>query len=173
VVTTKKPKLTGWRRHALVERVSIFGAKARLGPLGLIQYAQYYLDGARSVQPSQDTLPVVRTFLAARAVELALKAFLAVKGNTLVELAGGLYGHDLKQLIAEADKRDLQAIVKLTDEQHAGIIKASEYYLEKVLEYPSVSEAVRGYRGMPNADILIGTAAVLIERLYEPCVNAE
>jgi len=111
--------------------------------------------------------------LVCHALELALKAFLALKGSSLVELAGGPYGHDLKNLIAEADKRGLQALVKLDDNQNAEIIRASDYYAEKVLEYPSVTEVIRGYPKMANTDVLIGAADALVGALHEPCLQAE
>jgi hypothetical protein len=144
-----------------------------MGPLGLNFFARYFLRAAISTQLPEKGPPFARTFLACRALELALKAFLSLKGSTLVELAGGQYGHDLQNLIEEAEKRDLRACVQLTNEQRTEIIKASEYYSEKVLEYPSLTEALSRYSKMPNPDILIGAAEALVEQLQEPCLNAK
>jgi len=46
--------------------------------------------------------PVDR-FLACRSIELGLKAFLSLKGRALDELAEGVFGHDLDNLLTEAD----------------------------------------------------------------------
>jgi hypothetical protein len=173
---TKEPRKSASRRHAEVEGVTIFGTTVRLAPYGLIVFAEYYLLAARAVQAPEKApdFPLVRTFLACHAVELALKAFLAMKGASLVELLGGPYGHNLKNLIEEAEKRDLQAFIKLDDGQRAEIIKASEYYSEKVLEYPSLIEAVFGQPNkMPNADVLIGVVDTMVSVLHEPCFQAE
>jgi hypothetical protein len=105
-------------------------------------------------------------------LELALKALLALKGRSLLEL-GDQNSHDLKFLIEEAEKNDLGAPVTLEDQQRFQIIRASEYYGEKVFEYPAVSEAVRGYPKMPDTDVLIAAAGALIGPLKEPCLNAK
>jgi hypothetical protein len=122
----KNKPLSGSRRHAAVERLSLFGNVTRLGPYGLISYAKWFSEAAGSTTAPADApnFPLVRTFLAARAVELALKAFLALKGRSLLELADGPYGHDLIGLIREAEKLDLKAHVRLNAVQHAEIIKA-------------------------------------------------
>lgn len=171
VMTKKNKLLRGSRRHAAVERLSLFGNVTRLGPYGLISYAKWFSEAAGSTTAPADApnFPLVRTFLAARAVELALKAFLALKGRSLLELADGPYGHDLIGLIREAEKLDLKAHVRLNAVQHAEIIKASEYYSEKVLEYPSLMEAGSAYSKMPHADILISAAEAFVKALYEPC----
>jgi HEPN domain-containing protein len=171
----RKSKSSKSARHAEVEHVDLFGTTARLGPYGLIQFANQYLSAAKNIEVPEIArgFSVVRTFLACRAVELALKAFLALKGRSLVELMGPPYRHDLKNLVEEAEKRNLQSLVKLDDRQRAEIIRASDYYAEKVLEYPSLKEAISGYPKMPNTDTLIVVVDALIRALQEPCLNAE
>jgi hypothetical protein len=108
-------------------------------------------------------------FLVCRALELGLKAFLSLRGRSLDDLAGGAFGHDLDKLLAEADKQDLGALVQLSDEQRFQIVRASIYYAEKVLEYPSVLEALRGYGSRASMDRLLDAAETLIPPLREPC----
>jgi hypothetical protein len=172
---SKKPKSpTKAQRHAAVDIVTIFGVTERFGPIGLILYAEFFLAGARDTRaPVQaPNFPVVRAYLACHSLELAFKAFLALKGKLLLELAGGPYGHDLKFLIEEADRNDLRELVTLDDQQRSQIVVASEYYGEKVFEYPAVSEALFGYPKMPDTDVLIAAAEALIEPLKEPCRSA-
>jgi hypothetical protein len=170
---TKKPPKSA-RRHAEVENLSMFGTTTRIGPAFLLVYADHFLLAAKSTQApaTAPQFPLVRTFLVCRAVELALKAFLSLRGCSLVALAGGPYGHDLKSLIEVAEKQDFHALVKLDDRQRAEIIRASTYYLEKVLEYPALTEAVRAYPDLPDANVLIDAAEALVSALREPCLAA-
>ncbi len=89
-----------------------------------------------------------------------------------MRLKGGQYGHGLKNLIEEAEKLDLQSLVKLEDRQRAEIIRASTYYFEKVLEYPALMEAVHAYPKFPDASLLITAAETLISGIREPCLAA-
>lgn len=169
---TKKAK--GSRRHAEVEILSFGGITARMGPVGLIVYADHYLSAAKATKAPENAanFPLVRTFLACRAVELALKAFLSLKETSLVQLADGPFGHDLKNLVEQAEKLELNHLVKLSDSQRNEVIRASTYYRDKVLEYPAITEAIRAYPGMPNANVLIEAAELLVLALREPCLAA-
>lgn len=171
----KKSPPTRARKHTEIENLNVFGARARLSPLGLILHADHYLCAAKTAQPSLnggDYHPA-RLFLVCRSLELALKAFLSLKGRSLDELAGGAFGHDLDKLLAEADKQDLGALVKLTEEHRFQIGRASIYYAEKVYEYPSVLEAMKGYPSRASMDPLLDAAETLIPPLREPCLHAE
>jgi len=105
-------------------------------------------------------------------LELALKAFLSVKGRSLAELAGGKFSHDLVNLLAEADKEGLTTLVTLKADQLDQLRKASSYYKGKVFEYPALFEAVRGFPEMPDIDLLFSAVKALVEVLREPCLNA-
>ena len=163
----------GSGRHARVERLSLFGLKIRMGPPSLFVYADHFLQAGKAMQPleSAPQFPLVKAYLVAHAVELALKAFLSLKGISLEELAGGAYGHDLENLIAVAERQGLQEIVVLTDRQRLEIVRTSAYYQEKVLEYPSLIEAVRAYPGMPNVEVLLEAGEALVASLREPCLR--
>lgn len=56
-------------------------------------------------KPSQSS--TVQHYLLARAVELALKAFLSANGITLEELAGRNYRHSLVKLLRAAENRGI------------------------------------------------------------------
>jgi hypothetical protein len=163
------------RKHTQIENIEVFGAKARLGPLGLIMYADHYLYAAKTAQPWPDggEYHPARLFLVCRSLELALKAFLSLRGRSLDELSGGAFGHGLDKLLVEADKQDLGALVELSEDQRWQIVRASIYYAEKVYEYPSVLEAMKAYPSRANMDRLIDAAETLIPPLREPCLHAE
>lgn len=75
--------------------------------------------------------------------------------------------------MAEADKQDLDAVVKLSEDQRFQIGRASTYYAEKVYEYPSVLEAMKGYPSRASIDLLLDATETLIPPLREPCLHAE
>jgi hypothetical protein len=89
-----------------------------------------------------------------------------------VKLADGQFGHDLENLLGQAEKLQLRNLVRLADRQRDEIVRASTYYREKVLEYPSLIEATRAYPGMPDANLLIDAADALISALRKPCLAA-
>jgi hypothetical protein len=168
---TSKPRRSA-RRHAKVENFSIAGVAGRFGPVSLIVYADDFLSAAKAVSKGARFAPA-RTFLACRTLELALKAFLSLKGCSLENLAGGKFGHDLEGLAAEAEKRDLHMLIKMEERQRFEITRASTYYFDKVLEYPALMEAVGGYPGFPDANVLIDAAEALVSVLREPCRNCD
>jgi hypothetical protein len=161
-------------RSTFVERISIAGITAHTGPLGLILYARWYLFAARQVTaPPETRLETVRTYLSCHAVELALKAFLSLKGQSLVDLSGGAYGHNLAAILAEAEAQGLAEMATLTADHKLEISRASEYYAEKLFEYPAVGEALTGFPGWPNNESLIAAADALVGALYDPCLHAQ
>jgi hypothetical protein len=116
----KEKQRTRARKHTQIENSSIAGAKARLAPLGLILYAEHYLHAAKTAQPwpeGGELYHPARLFLVCRSLELALKAFLSLKGRSLDELSGGAFAHDLDNLLIEADKQGLSTLVELSEDQ--------------------------------------------------------
>ena len=158
------------RKHAEVERFELAGLKLHFSPAGLIIYAKHYLDAATTAADAQ--FNPARTFLACRSLELALKALLALRGIPLPRLLTGEYGHNLHQILAEAERKDLNEFVKLNGNQRAAIKRASDYYEEKVFEYPALAEAVHAYPKMPDTQILIEVAELLVTSLHRPCIEA-
>lgn len=158
------------RQHAKVENFSIGGVSGRFGPVGLMVYADHFLSAGKTSAADERFIPA-RLFLTCRAAELALKAFLSLKGCSLLQLAGGPFGHDLDALLVEAEKRDLHTLVKLEPEARAEICRASIYYSEKVFEYPALSEAMYGYPELPNATMLFDAVETLVTSLREPCLT--
>jgi HEPN domain-containing protein len=157
------------KKHAEIEKLEFAGLTWNFSPTALIVYARHFLDAAKTAAD----LPFnpARTFLACRSVELALKALLALRGVSLPKLSTGAFGHNLHQLLAEADKNNIHEFVKLNSGQRTAIKHASDYYREKVLEYPALSEAVHAYPKMPNTPILIEASELLVTSLHQPCVE--
>ena len=166
---TRKKSLA--KQFAEAERLSLFGSKPfPMGPIGLWVYAERYRDGALRLSATENAeYDPVRHYLVCHAIELALKAFLSLRGMTLLELSEGAYGHNLDTILASADSKGMAEFVSLTDEHRAEIRDATLYYAGKVFEYPALSEAVVAYKRAPDISILLSAASALIEALAEPC----
>jgi hypothetical protein len=159
------------KKHVSIEYFRIAGITAHMAPIGLHVYAEDFLETALAAGAKEEFAPA-RVFLVCRAVELALKAFLSLKGVPLMKLAGGQFGHDLANVLAEAEKHGLADLVELTESERDEIERASTYYVEKVLEYPALAEAMVAYPGMPRAGLIASAARKLLEALREPCLSA-
>lgn len=169
---TKSTRVTVAKRHAQIENISIFGATARMGPLGLIMYAQSFLNAARILPAPVVPFDPVRPYLVCHSIELGLKAFLSLQGVAMIELADGSHGHNLVGILQRAEETNIKAIVALTEKHFVAICDASHYYAGKVFEYPAVGEALSGYPSMPPVDNLFEAANLLVESLYQKCLEA-
>jgi hypothetical protein len=161
-------------RPTFVEDISILDASARMAPIGLQLYAADFLSAAKAAPPP-DIPPFApaRTYLVCHALELALKAFLSLKGRSLKRLAGVKFRHDLESLLTKAEQNGLPTLVTLEEHHKFQIRRASSYYADKVFEYPAVFEAMRCYPEYPDTAVLISAAEILIPVLREPCLNAD
>ena len=158
--------------YSKVENVSLFGIRTPFGPVGLIVMAEHYLRAARTIRsqrPVGERWSPVEKFLACRTIELSLKAFLSMEGRPLTELGFGEFGHDLQNLLAEADAVGLSKFVDLSGEDRSAIEFVYRYYLDKVFEYPAVLEALRGYPGDPETEPLLDIGERLVATLMKPC----
>jgi hypothetical protein len=171
----KRPRSKA-KQNAAVENLSIAGVTGRFGPIGLIIYARHYLYAANTVRmPEQEPkthFTPVQTFLVCRALELGLKAYLSLKGTSLLTLAGGPYAHNLESLLLEAENQDLESIINFPLDQREQIVRASSYYAAKVFEYPALPEAVYAYPLWPTTSVLLDAAEALISALEPPCLVA-
>lgn len=154
-----------------IESIRVAGVTARISPIGLHIYAKDFLQAAVSLDVASTPFSPVRGYLLAHAVELGLKAFLSAKGTSLEELAKK-YGHSLKKLLCEAESLGMTANVPFTAKHVDEIRRANEYYDEKVFEYPALPEAVKGYRRMPDLEVLRSAAELLVTRIEALCLDA-
>jgi hypothetical protein len=156
------------KQHQKIESISLGPWTIYTSPSSLWVYARHYLQAAQRA-PKGKFAPA-RIYLACHSMELSLKAFLSLKGFSLEDLAGGAFSHNLEKILAEAESRDLLSIVDLTDAELTEISLASNYYAEKVFEYPATDEAIFAYPKYPKApDLLVDAAEKLVLGLRDPC----
>jgi hypothetical protein len=173
-VTQQPRQPTKGRKHTKIEHIELFGLKAHFVPMGLLMYAESYLQAAKTAQlvPNRGPFQPARHFLVARSIELGLKAFLSLKGVSFDRMAEGALGHNLDRLLQDAKGKGLSTLVTLLPAQEAEIIRASIYYAEKVYEYPALAEAVKAYPHLAELAPLIEASEALIEALRQPCSEA-
>lgn len=151
--------------------------KAYVGPLALHAYAADFLRAAHSVPSQEQRFSPVAYYLYCHSIELALKAFLRIKGVSVIRLSNRRhFGHDLTRLLDGAIALDLLALAHLPDEQQQSIRDANSYYSSKVFEYldntQGLFEALTGYRARPDIQTLRSAAEVLVASLEKPCLEA-
>jgi len=161
------------KKHTKIENLSIFGTVARMAPVGLYIYAEDFLNSYESLSKSKLPFSPSRYYLVLRSIELSLKAFLSCSGYSLEKLSGGPLGHDLVSLLDECEQEGIKVISDLKDKHKKEIRAASEYYIEKVFEYPAIGEAIRAYPKAPDLSILAEAASILVNYIEEPCLNAK
>jgi HEPN domain-containing protein len=145
-------------------------AGAWIGPAGLHLRAKQYLEAAETLPRGPGYNPVPY-FLCCRAIELALKAFLRLKGEKLDRLKRRI-GHHLLRALARARRHSLDQVYSVTPAQVGELAKAHRYYNEKSFEYFDVYGLFHGYKDLPDLDVLRSLARELVTTLEQPCYEA-
>lgn|GEM_PF-1945005 len=89
----------------------------------------------------------------------------------MFDLSENKYGHNLDNLLKQAENLNIDSLISLSQVHKSEIIKASEYYAAKVFEYPAILESLEAYPKLPDLSILIESANILVEKLKEPCLH--
>lgn len=155
------------KKNASIENISIFGIKENISALALFVYAESFLKSANSVTKIK-TFDPSRYYLVCHSIELYLKAFLSLDGNTMISMADE-HGHNLDKLIVKSLENKLEKTANLNKSHTDEIKKASDYYSGKVFEYPAVGEAIKSYPNIPNIDVLFEACEILSKSLKSKC----
>jgi hypothetical protein len=170
-IVAKKPSPA--KQNAEIENLGMGNSTQRAAPLALWWYAKAFHTAGVAAPPCEHRFEPARYYLICHSIELALKAYLAVKGETLLDLSGRKLGHVLNNLLVAAEEKGLRGKVALTDVHCAEIRSASDYYLGKVFEYPAIAEAIPGgYPKLPSLEVLTEAAEILVRTLELPCKEA-
>jgi hypothetical protein len=115
-------------------------------------WAGDFLAAATLYAPTARPGSLVAHFLCCQSIELSLKAFLSLKGQSRPELKRD-FGHNLIELYTEASSRGLGTLVTLGPEDLTTVMKANDWYDTtggKKFQYCDIGELGRGLKGAPN-----------------------
>lgn len=133
--------------------------EGRLLPLSVISQASDFLRAARrEVEEGQTSFCLLEYFLVARALELALKAFLLTRGYAEPDVVR--IRHDLEACLREARDVGLGEVFEPTEAQLSALRRINPYYVSKDLEYLTT-----GRKDFPDVDALLRCASSLIDAI--------
>ncbi len=135
----------------------------RLSPIILADQAREFLTTAEHTFESTKPLKVsiAAYFLSGRSIELALKAFLVLKGHSVSQLKN--ISHNLERCLEEATTAGLHSLFLPSAEQVAAIRMVNPYYNSKDLEYLTT-----GYKSYPDDRLLLTFAEQTLDALKTP-----
>jgi hypothetical protein len=157
------------RKHADIEHLAIGSLKTHAAPGAFVAYGKFYLEAGIAADAGRAGYNPAKHYLLCHSLELGLKGFLCLKGHPMIGLSEGKYGHNLERLLEAADREGLSTYVKLTSDQRGEIKKASDYFREKVFQYPAIVESAHAYPKSPDYDLLISASSMLLDGIRPPC----
>jgi hypothetical protein len=149
------------------QTVEVPSAYARISPLGVHMQARTYQRAGDHVRIDGGQ-PDAVAFLYCRAIELAIKAYLVARGESVDRMTK--FGHDLTILLVETDARGLDRILLLTAPEKDLIRRAGVLYEDNKLGYFDLMHTVTGPR-LPLEE-LAAVAKRLIDALEKPIWKA-
>jgi hypothetical protein len=133
-------------------------------------WAEDFLAAERLYAPTARRGSFVAHFLCCQSIELSLKAYLSLKGQTRDKLKRNPYGHNLVKLFADARVAGVESLVTLLPEDAATVQHANEWYDTpggKRFQYLSVIDAMMAFKHAPDLEPLESLAA----RLQSPALR--
>jgi hypothetical protein len=139
-------------------------------PMGFHVYAKKFLDAEPTF--SKKSHSPVPFYCVCRAIELALKSFLAAQGIPVKELRKKALGHDLQALLDKATAEGITKYYNFSSVEKAELEKANTYYADKSFEYFQIRFAMRNDPTLPNLDTLRAMARSLLESIHQLAQDA-
>ncbi len=147
-----------------------------LAPLALLDRARQFAAAADTLTSKgrADDSPhlFVIYFLYARAIELALKAFLSCHERSERELKSKAFGHDLGACLQEAERVGLARCFNLSEGHRIVIHWISHPYAGKDLEYTKVLPGGARLTEMPEVALVAAVARSFISGLETVCLQS-
>ena len=136
----------------------------RLNSMMIWNVADEYLEAAKTLRREKDKLFSPTYFLLGQSIELALKGFLRGLGASEKDLKN--LSHDLDKALQEAEKKGLQNLVSLSDNDRGNIALLNVYYQSKDLQY-----TLSGFKRYPNLDKIFDIAKRLLDGTKNHCIQ--
>lgn len=140
-----------------------------VSPLGFWTHANDFLDASLLLSEKRGRTTFVSAFLACRAIELGLKAFLLATGDRVSSVKGAR--HNIIKALAESDARGLQVVVELSEREREVLESVNNQYTNNKLAYYDLFASVAEPRN-PDLDFLQGIARRLIGGIERGCLAA-
>lgn len=143
--------------------LSAGATSSRLGLASLCVYALEFFEAAKREMPlNKGSFSPARLFLACHALELALRAYLTLRGQNTDAVSATAVRHDLQALFARAEACGVGELAQLTPQHRAQIGRCARYYSQAVFEYPALAETLRGHPDAPDFETLLSAVASLV-----------
>jgi len=130
--------------------------------------AQEFMEASAFLSLRTDRFSPVAGFLACRAIELSLKAFVAARGHRLNAKLS--LGHDLTRLLIEAYARGIDHFVDLSPVDRKLLVSVSKDYAGHKWAYYDIPWSIGGGI-MPDPYALDITARRLVSAMEPICLN--
>ncbi len=139
-----------------------------VSPLFFVNYAEDFLEASNSHFSLKPFSPV-KYYLVCHSIELSLKAYLLLSGVSKNDIRKRSLGHNLSNILEKCEELGIENIVQISNAQKIMLKELNEWYSRKGFEYFEVTNLVAGAGSLPDAEIAIELAALLISKLKEPC----
>jgi HEPN domain-containing protein len=145
-------------------------ANVRMGPLGFHIRANDFFELAEVGRAKGRRYVPVAALLYCRSVELALKAYLLARGQTLDQVAR--LGHDLEMLLVEAYARGLDVVAALTEGERRVVLDMHGHYQSSKLAYFDLFETISGSLFTLPLDDFASVASKLLAGVERGCYES-
>jgi hypothetical protein len=150
--------------------VNVPSACIDMSSMGFFIDSEDFLSAYKAYAPKRP-FSSAKCFLVCRAFELALKAFIASKGESRNSIKAGC-GHDLVKGLALAKRKGLLALVGISDADEIEVELANNWYKSKRLEYfeaRNIPDVANGRT--PDHQCIAVTASNILESIRQTCLE--
>lgn len=144
-------------------------ARFRISPLGFHQRAREFVDASNLLCEKAGRFSFVAAFLSCRGIELALKAYLLARGDSVEHVR--TYGHDLSKALVETYARGIDVVVDLSLDERELLMAINGDYIENNFAYFDLFSAVAAPKN-PDLHRLPGIASKLLDGIERGCYEA-
>lgn len=136
----------------------------RLNSMMIWNVAAEYLEAAKTLCREKDKLFSPTYFLLGQSIELALKGLLRGLGASEKDLKD--ISHNLDKALQVAEKKKLQSLITISDEDRENIALLNVSYKSKDLQY-----TLSGFKRYPNLDKVFDIAKRLLDGTKNHCMQ--
>ena len=141
----------------------------RISPVGFFGRAEEFHDASVLLSEKTGRFSFVAAFLSCRSIELALKAYLLARGDSLNQVKN--LGHDLHETMIESYARGIDVVVDLTAAERDLILAINDDYMDHNYAYFDLYSALSAPKN-PDLHLLPTVARKLLDGVKQGCLDA-